>query len=77
MKASGRGYTTADLHGLPEGRRWELIEGSLTVSPTGTIDHNAVASWIALAVEKSVPEDYVVGTNQSSRLTTTTSRGPM
>ena len=28
------GYTTADLHALPEdGRRWELIDGSLIVVP--------------------------------------------
>ena len=35
------GYTTADLHALPDdGRRWELIDGSLIVSPSATIDHH-------------------------------------
>jgi len=42
------GYTTADLHALPDdGRRWELIDGSLIVSPSATIDHNTIALWIA------------------------------
>src|SRR4051812_5644644 len=60
------GYTTADLHALPEdGRRWELIDGSLIVSPSATIDHNAIARWIAQILEDSCPHsDMVVGTDQ-------------
>jgi len=31
-------YTTADLHALPaDGRRYELIDGSIIVSPSATI----------------------------------------
>ena len=60
------GYTTADLHAMPDdGRRWELIEGSLIVSPSSTIDHNAIAGWIALTLEGSTPEAFVVGADQS------------
>jgi Uma2 family endonuclease len=59
------GYTTADLHALPDERRWELIDGSLIVSPSATIDHNAIASWIALILENSAADGFVVGTAQS------------
>jgi Uma2 family endonuclease len=60
------GYTVADLHALPEdGRRWELIDGSLIVSPSATIDHNTIARWIAQILEDSCTHDLVVGTDQS------------
>jgi Uma2 family endonuclease len=61
------GYTTADLHALPEdGLRWELIDGSLTVSPSATTDHNTIAMWIASALWESSPsDDLMVGLDQS------------
>ena len=64
------GYTTADLHALPDdGRRWELIDGSLIVSPSATLDHNAIARWIAQILEDSCPgDDLVVGTDQSTTI---------
>ncbi|AGZ38389.1 Uma2 family endonuclease [Actinoplanes friuliensis] len=63
------GYTTAELHALPsDGRRWELIEGTFIVSPSGTIDHNAVAAWIALVLGDTAPEAFVVGTDQSATI---------
>jgi Uma2 family endonuclease len=64
------GYTTADLHALPhDGRRWELIDGSLIVSPSATIDHNAVARWIAQILEDTCPVgDLVIGTDQSATI---------
>jgi len=62
------GFTTADLHALPDEQRWELIDGSLHVSPSATIDHNAVARWIAQALEDSAPEAFVVGTDQSATI---------
>ena len=63
------GYTTADLHALPDdGRRWELIDGSLIVSPSATIDHNAIARWIAQILEDSAPDNFVVGTDQSATI---------
>ncbi|MFC6018974.1 Uma2 family endonuclease [Plantactinospora solaniradicis] len=62
------GYTTADLHALPDdGRRYELIDGSIIVSPLATIDHNTIARWIANLLEDSSPSDeYAVGTDQST-----------
>jgi Uma2 family endonuclease len=64
------GYTTADLHALPDdGRRWELIDGSLIVSPSATIDHNTVARWIAQILEDTCPVgDLVIGTDQSATI---------
>ncbi len=63
------GYTTADLHALPDdGRRWELIDGSLIVSPSATIDHNTIARWIAQILEDSSPDRFVVGTDQSATI---------
>lgn len=63
------GYTTADLHALPDdGRRWELIDGSLIVSPSATIDHNTIARWIAQILEDSAPVGFVVGTDRSATI---------
>lgn len=62
------GYTTADLHALPEdGLRYELIDGSIIVSPSATIDHNTIALWIASLLWESNPTDeFIVGTDQST-----------
>jgi Uma2 family endonuclease len=64
------GYTTADLHALPDdGRRWELIDGSLIVSPSATIDHNTIALWIANILWDSNPSnEFVIGTDQSATI---------
>ena len=64
------GFTVADLHALPEnGLRYELIDGSLIVSPSATFGHNAIARWIANALEEACPTDaYVVGTDQSASI---------
>lgn len=62
------GYTVADLHALPEdGPRYELIEGSIIVSPSATTDHNVIARWLANLLDESNPGDeYVVGSDQST-----------
>ncbi|NEE01555.1 Uma2 family endonuclease [Phytoactinopolyspora halotolerans] len=62
------GYTVADLHALPEdGPRYELIDGSIIVSPSATIDHNLIARWIANTLEESNPGGAcVVGSDQST-----------
>ena len=66
---SAYGYTVADLHALPDdGRRYELIDGSLIVSPSATIDHNNIARWIANILEESSPPGYAVGTDQSTAI---------
>lgn len=65
--SSRQGFTTADLHALPEGGlRYELIDGSLEVSPSATSGHNAIARWLANILEDSNPDDdFMVGTDQS------------
>lgn len=62
------GYTVADLHSLPEdGPRYELIDGSIVVSPSATIDHNLIAHWIGALLDASNPGDeFVVGYDQST-----------
>ncbi|MFW6092319.1 MAG: Uma2 family endonuclease [Actinomycetota bacterium] len=64
----GEGFTVADLHALPDGGpRYELIDGSIIVSPSATHAHNIVARWFANALDEARPSDeYVVGTDQST-----------
>ena len=64
------GYPTTDLHALPEdGRRYELIDGSLIVSPSATIHQNIIALWIAgLLWDANPGDDFVVGTDQSTTI---------
>lgn len=61
------GFTVADLHALPEeGPRYELIDGSIIVSPSATGNHNVIARWIANLLEEANPgDDYMVSTDQS------------
>ena len=62
------GFTVGDLHELPDdGLRYELIDGSIIVSPSATIGHNTIARWIANILEDACPTmDWVVGTDQSA-----------
>ncbi|HEU4425291.1 MAG TPA: Uma2 family endonuclease [Pilimelia sp.] len=66
--SSRQGFTTADLHALPEdGLRYELIDGSLVVSPSATGGHNAIARWLANLIEDRNPgDDFMVSTDQSA-----------
>jgi Uma2 family endonuclease len=61
------GYTVADLHALPDdGPRYELIDGSMIVSPSATTSHNDIIRWIAHLLENCRPgDDYMVGMDQS------------
>ena len=63
------GYTVDDLHAIPEdGRRYELIDGSIIVSPSATFGHNNLARWIANELERSASDRFVVGTDQSATI---------
>lgn len=64
------GYTVDDLHALPDdGRRYELIEGNIIVSPSATLDHNIIARWIANVLCETVADGrFVVGTDQSATI---------
>jgi Uma2 family endonuclease len=64
------GYTVDDLHALPDdGRRYELIDGSIIVSPSATPDHNIIAMWIATVLWDSLPNRrFMIGTDQSATI---------
>jgi Uma2 family endonuclease len=64
------GFTVADLHALPDdGPRYELIDGSLIVSPSATGGHNTIARWIADALDNANPgDDYFVSTDVSAQI---------
>jgi Uma2 family endonuclease len=62
------GFTVEDLHALPDdGLRYELIDGSLIVSPSATAGHNNIAWWIAAILDAARPtEEWMVSTDQSA-----------
>jgi Uma2 family endonuclease len=62
------GFTVADLHALPDdGLRYELIDGSIIVSPSATFSHNMIAVWIANEITAASPsKEWIVGTDQSA-----------
>lgn len=60
MPAPGE-WTTDDLDELPEdGRRRELIDGVLFVSPSPTSFHQSLAMRLGTALEAACPTDYAV-----------------
>lgn len=55
------GWTTDDLDRLPEdGRRRELIDGVLIVSPSPTNIHQVISARLVVALEESCPPEYEV-----------------
>ncbi|MFB9237510.1 Uma2 family endonuclease [Plantactinospora siamensis] len=56
------GWTTDDLDALPEdGRRRELLDGVLLVSPSPTMVHQIIAGRLMVALEEDCPDDLAVG----------------
>jgi Uma2 family endonuclease len=50
------GFTIGDLHALPDdGLRYELIDGSLIVSPSATAFHNTIAFWLVQILQEASP----------------------
>lgn len=55
------GWTTDDLDALPEdGRRRELLDGVLLVSPSPTSPHQIISGRLMVALEEHCPDGYVV-----------------
>lgn len=55
------GWTTDDLDALPEdGRRRELLDGVLIVSPSPTRIHQTIAGRLMVALEDECPDEYDV-----------------
>src|SRR5215470_2151557 len=54
--AAGQPFTVAELDRMPDdGRRYELVDGALVVSPRPTQIHQVVVLRIASALEQATP----------------------
>jgi Uma2 family endonuclease len=60
--ASGHPFTVEELDRMPDdGRRYELVDGSLIVSPRPGMPHQVVATRLILVLGNACPQDlYVV-----------------
>ena len=59
--AAGRPFTVAELDRMPDdGRRYELLDGVLIVSPRPATVHQFVAMRLASALDEACPEDLCV-----------------
>jgi Uma2 family endonuclease len=59
--AAGRPFTVADLDRIPDdGRRYELLDGALIVSPRPTTVHQVVAGRLYSVLSSACPEDLCV-----------------
>jgi Uma2 family endonuclease len=59
--AAGRPFTVADLDRIPDdGRRYELLDGALIVSPRPTTIHQFVAMRLLRVLADACPEDLCV-----------------
>jgi Uma2 family endonuclease len=57
----GEPFTVEDLERMPDdGRRYELIDGMLIVSPAANVPHQRVAFVLGLLLEEPCPDDLVV-----------------
>jgi Uma2 family endonuclease len=57
----GEPFTVDDLERMPEdGRRYELIDGMLIVSPAANVPHQRVAFVLAMLLEDACPDDLLV-----------------
>jgi Uma2 family endonuclease len=58
----GQPWTIDDLDGLPEeGGRYEIVDGSLLVSPHANIRHFGVAGMLRRLLDRQAPDDVFVG----------------
>ncbi len=65
----GEPFTVDDLERMPDdGRRYELIDGMLIVSPAANMPHQRVAFLLGMLLEEACPDDLVVfGTSVNVR----------
>jgi Uma2 family endonuclease len=73
----GEGFTIDDLDRMPDdGHRYELLDGTLIVSPAPGMPHQRVAIVLAMLLEQACPEDIVVFPNINVRFDTATALEP-
>jgi Uma2 family endonuclease len=73
----GEGFTIADLDRMPDdGHRYELLDGTLIVSPAPGLPHQRVAIVLAMLLEHACPEDLIVFPNVNVRLEEATALEP-
>ena len=69
--------TVADLERTPDdGRRYELVDGVLIVSPAPLIPHQVVLHELAVLLDASLPEDLAVVPGVGVRMSDTTELVP-
>jgi len=74
---SGRPFTVAELDRLPDdGRRYELLDGVLVVSPRPTSIHQLAAFRLAKVLDSACPEDLCVLPEPAVQLTGATELDP-
>lgn len=73
----GAGFTIDDLDRMPDdGHKYELLDGTLIVSPAPGLPHQRVAIVLAMLLELACPEDLVVFPNVNVRLDKATALEP-
>ena len=74
---AGRPFTVADLDRMPDdGHRYELLDGTLVVSPRPTNPHQEVAMELAVRLRSACPRDLRVIPEPAVRLSATTEFAP-
>ena len=75
--AAGQPFTTDELDRMPDdGRRYELLDGALLVSPRPGTIHQAVTARLAAALLAACPTGMSVNSEQTVRLSRTTEFDP-
>jgi Uma2 family endonuclease len=75
--APGQPFTTDELDRMPDdGRRYELLDGVLVVSPRPGTIHQVVATRLAAALLAACPEDMFVISEPAVQLSRTTEFDP-
>jgi Uma2 family endonuclease len=70
---AGQLFTVDELDRMPDdGRRYELLDGALVVSPRPVIAHQRVGFWLAYVLEAACPEGVAVVPEPALQLTRTT-----
>jgi len=65
----GEPFTVGDLDRMPDdGHRYELLDGTLIVSPAPGLPHQRVAAVLVALLELACPDDFVVFPNVGVRI---------